>query len=132
MKRIAIFSIIVNTLLLLVSCSTQRNQTLTYIKYGDYKVVIRDLELINSGIHNIDICVADIQDDHFPATEGFQCFLRGYDFVGLEATWRSATVIDIHFDCGVVSSFSNGAVISAKRKIPDAFHVFIHDANNCK
>lgn len=105
---------------------------LTYIKYGDYKVVIRDLELINSGIHNVDICVVDIRDDLFPSTKGFQCFFGGYDFVGLEIKWRSANVIDIYFDCGVVSSFSNGAVISKNRKIPDAFHVFIHDANSCR
>lgn len=123
--------IVVIAAMLLTACSEPQTVRLTYFKYGSYKVAIRDLEFLHSGIHNIDVCVTNVQDNSFPTTKGFQCFLNGYDFVDLSVKWRSAHVIDIYFRCGNVSSFSNGAVISGNRKAPDEFHVFMHDADSC-
>ena len=117
--------------LFFTSCSEPSTATLKDIEYGSYKVVVRDLEFMHSGLHNTDICVTDLHDSHLPTTKGFQCFLNGYDFVGLTVEWRSARVIDIHFKCGTVSSFSNFAIISDNRKIPDDFHIFLHDEDTC-
>lgn len=119
-------------ILFLVSCSKPRTVAFTYVKHGSYKVIIRDLEFFHSGIHNTDVCVADLNDNHFPSTKGFQCFLSGHDFVGLGVQWQSAHAINIHFKCGTVSSFSNFAIISKNRDIPIDFHIFMHDLDDCK
>lgn len=105
--------------------------TINDVNYGSYKIVIRDLEFFNSRIRNKDVCVTDLHDAHFPSTKGFQCFLRGYDFSGLAVKWRSSHIIDVYFKCGTVSSFSNFAIISKNRKMPDDFHIFLHDEDSC-
>lgn len=74
---------IVVAVLCLASCSEPKTVTVNNVVQGNYKVVVRDLEFLHSGIHNTDICVTDLDDGDFPTTKGFQCFLRGYDFVGL-------------------------------------------------
>lgn len=127
--RCNVFVVVIT--LFLASCSEPKTVTLKNIEYGSYKVVVRDLEFLHSGIHNTDVCVTDLHDSHFPDTKGFQCFLKGYDFSALDVKWRSVHAIDVYFKCGTVSSFSNFAIISENRKIPDDFHIFLHDEDNC-
>jgi hypothetical protein len=123
---------VVVTVLCLASCSEPKTVTVNNVEHGSYKVVVRDLEFLHSGIHNTDVCVTDLNDGDFPTTKGFQCFLKGYDFVGLTVSWRAPHVIDVRFKCGNVSSFSNFAIISKRKHMPENFHVFLQDQDSCK
>lgn len=132
MSRTIKFNVsVVVAALCLASCSEPKTVTVSNVEHGSYKVVVRDLEFLHSGIHNTDVCVTDLNDSDFPTTKGFQCFLKGYDFVGLVVSWRAPHVIDVRFKCGNVSSFSNFAIISKNRHIPEHFHVFLQDQDSC-
>ena len=101
----------------------------TELRNGPFEVETRSQEFNNSGIKNIDVCVADSSEHEFPKSE-IQCVLHGYDIVGYSVNWKSNREIDISFDCGTISQFSNYAVVSPKDSLPVQFHVRLFD--KCK
>jgi hypothetical protein len=97
--------------LITTSCARPTAQNVTEIKNGNFKVDVRSQEFHNSGIRNVDICVADAASQGFPGDRG-QCFLHGFDFSGLSVKWLSERNVEISFSCGRVSKFMNFAIVS--------------------
>jgi hypothetical protein len=113
--------------LVLTACDKPTEEKVAEFKNDHYKVVVRSREFHDSGIRNIDICVAEVNSTAFPEDKG-QCFLRGFDFSALSVNWRSLRDVEISFDCGRVTSFTNFAVISKGLTVPVEFHVSLHEA----
>jgi len=110
------------TLLIAVgACRRVTEDTVTKIVNGPFAVEVRSEEFYNSGIHNIDVCVAASSARDFPKNE-IECLMRGYDFSGLSIVWKSDREIEISFDCGRVSKFANYATVSRKDSLPVEFH----------
>lgn len=108
------------------SCVKPTEENVVEVKDGTFKVDVRSQEFHHSGIRNVDVCVADLASEHFP-TEKEQCFLHGFDFSGLSVKWRSDHNVEIAFDCGRVTRFSNFALLSKSRSIPVEFHATLNE-----
>jgi hypothetical protein len=126
MQKIMIFTVCL-LLFVVVSCGRPTEENVIEVKDSAFKVDVRSQEFHTSGIRNVDICVADLAAEGFPRDKG-QCFLHGFDFSGLSVKWRSERDLEISFDCGRVSSFSNFALLSKSRSIPVEFHATLHEA----
>lgn len=115
--------------LIVISCGRPTEQSLVEVKNDAFKVDVRSEEFHNSGIRNVDICVADVARRDFPGDKG-QCFLHGFDFSGLSVKWLSQRNVEISFSCGRVLRFSNFAVLSKGRSVPVEFHATLNDGCN--
>lgn len=113
-------------LLGMLSCGKLTEERLTEVKNGQYKAYVRSQEFDNSGIRNVDICVADASNDRFPS-DTRQCFLHGFDFSGLTVKWSGEDNVEISFSCGRVTKFSNFAFISKNHAAPVEFHATLND-----
>ena len=102
-------------------CRTTADSKVTEVRNGPFKALIRSTEFNKSGIHNVDICVAYFSSHEFP-TNKIECVLHGYDFSGLTVNWKSSREIEISFDCGRVSQFTNYAVLASKDSTPVEIH----------
>src|SRR5262249_23938815 len=111
--------------LLLTSCGDV-DEKVDEIKNGTVKLDVRSREFSNSGIHNIDICVSDADDKHFPRDRA-QFFFAGHDLSNLSVRWLSKSELEIALSCGRVSEFSNYAVLSAGSHPPIQFHIVMLD-----
>ena len=123
-------SIIYCTFLLataLTACGKPTGEKITEFKNERYKVDVRSREFHDSGIRNVDVCVADANSPAFPKDKE-QCFLRGFDFSNISVNWRSQRDVEISFDCCRVTSFTNFAVISKGLTVPVEFHASLHEA----
>ena len=105
------------------ACSVGKTQTFKSISNGDFKIVISSMEPINSGIHNIDICVLPATDTTFsPQYRKAQCFLQGYDLDGLTVQWLAPSYIKISIKDGWVSKFRNSATAQQRNSIYQRQH----------
>jgi hypothetical protein len=125
MRQVTIFFVSL-LLLCVLSCGKRTEEHLTEVKNGPYKVYVRSQEFDNSGIRNVDICVADFTSSRFPA-DTRQCFLHGFDFSGLAVGWSAQDNVEISFSCGRVTEFSNFAFISKNHPTPVEFHATLND-----
>jgi hypothetical protein len=114
-------------LLPLIACKGKPEETFTATTSGDYKVIIRTQEFHHSGTVNVDVCFADANDASFPTKET-QCFLHGYDFSDLTASWKSQTELVMNFRCGRVDSFRNNAFVYGDSPVPQEFYIYLNDA----
>ena len=103
------------------------NETITETTNGPFKVLIRSQEFHHSGSINVDVCVTDSSGLAFPKSERPQCFLHGYDFSGLSVKWLSQQNIEIAFDCGRVTTFTNSALVYPNGPVPVEFHAILRD-----
>jgi hypothetical protein len=101
----------------LASCSGPTASAVTEVRDGAYKVVIRSQEFADSGIFNVDVCIADSSSNEFP-TDKRQCVLHGFDFDQISAKWVPGDIVEISFDCGRVTEFSNHALVPFKTELP--------------
>lgn len=104
------------------------NETVAEVKNGPSIVLIRSQEFNHSGTINVDVCVADSSNPAFPKSSKQQCFLHGYDFSGLSVKWLSPRDIEIAFDCGRVTSFTNSAIVHPIGYLPVEFHATLREA----
>jgi hypothetical protein len=107
------------------SCIGRTDESFTEVRNGAFKVEVRTREVHNSGVRNIDACVADDSSRDFPSGKA-QCFLHGFDFSDLSFKWQSQSEIEVSFDCGYVSLFRNYAIIPHGLH-PVEFHVTLRD-----
>jgi hypothetical protein len=115
---------------LAVTSCARTKESVEQIRNGAFKVDIRSQELNDSGLINTDLCVADASDPKFP--EGnLQCFLHGYDIVGLKVAWLSQHEIEVSIKCGEVTGFSNDVIVLQKGTYPVEFHAVLRDNANC-
>jgi hypothetical protein len=103
------------------------NEKVTEARNGPFKVLVRSQEFHHSGIFNVDICVTDSSNVAFPENEKLQCFLHGFDFSGLSVKWLSQQNIEISFDCGRVTTFTNFALVYPNGPIPVEVHAILRD-----
>jgi hypothetical protein len=113
-------------MIVLASCRGKPKESLTEVKNGTFKILVRSQEFHHSGTINIDVCVAEASSPEFPEKQ-IQCLLHGYDFSGLSVKWQSQREIEIAFNCGRVSSFANYAVVSPSASLPQEFHAILRD-----
>jgi len=111
---------------LLQGCRKVTEQSVSEVKNGNFKVMIRSQEFNNSGSKNIDICVANTSTHAFPDKK-LQCFFNGYDFDGLAVRWQGSQVIEVSFRSGRVTRFSNSATGYSDGGSPEAFHILLCD-----
>lgn len=111
--------------LALTSCAKPEDR-ITEVPNGKFKIDIRYREYLKSGTVNIDVCVADRASNEFPTDHG-QCFLHGFHFNSVSVKWVSDSNAVITFDCGRVTTYQNSALITADRKVPDAFNAKLND-----
>ena len=107
--------------------SGKPNETITEIKNGPFKALVRSQEFHHSGSINVDVCVTDSSNSAFPKNENLQCFLHGYDFSRLSVKWLSERNIEIAFDCGRVTNFRNSAVVYPNGPVPVEFYATLRD-----
>jgi hypothetical protein len=112
--------------ILLQGCG-RTDESINETRNGAFKIQVRSQEVHNSGLRNIDACVADASSQGF-STGKARCFLHGYDFSGLSIKWQSPKEIDVAYDCGTVSLFRNYAIVPNGLH-PASFHVTLHE--NC-
>jgi hypothetical protein len=103
------------------------NEKVTEARNGPFKVLVRSQEFHHSGTFNVDVCVTDSSNLTFPKNEKLQCFLHGYDFSGLSVKWLSQQNIEIAFDCGRVTTFTNSAFVYPNGPVPFEFHAILRD-----
>ncbi len=125
MKRLRLCTIFC-LMIALSSCRGKPDETITEVKNGAFRVLIRSQEFHHSGIRNVDICVANISSLGFPENR-IQCFLHGFDFDGLTVKWQGPQVIDVSFRSGRVSHFTNSAIAYPGGPVPTEFHVILCD-----
>lgn len=118
--------VICSVLSVSVSCAPTK-QTVTEVKNGAFKVLVRSREFHHSSIDNVDVCVTDASSTKFPTDTKLQCLLSGYDFSGLSVKWQSDREIEVSFRCGRVSSFSNDATVLHKGAPPVEFHAILRE-----
>jgi hypothetical protein len=114
-------SLVLFCVVISVGCSNPTEEKITEYKRGEYKVAVRSQEFHHSSLWNVDICVAQVDAQNFPGDKG-QCFLHGFDFSGLSVRWLSDNDVEIIFECGRVTTFSNFAVIAKNEPLPVEFH----------
>lgn len=110
---------------LLQSCKGKPEETQKEIQNGAYKIIIRTQEFHHSGTVNTEVCVS--QSNNAQPLHEAQCFLRGYDFSDLAATWKSPTEIIIDFRCGRITHFTNDPIVETKGALPQGFYVYLND-----
>lgn len=125
MQRILIFAVCCAAILL-QSCKRVSEQSLSEVKDGPFKVVIRTQEISHSGTRNVDVCVANTSSPGFP-NKKVQCFLSGYDFDGLAVKWEGSQVIEVSFRSGRVARFTNSAFVYPGGPVPVEFHTLLCD-----
>ena len=103
------------------------NEKITEIKNGPFEVLVRSQEFHQSGTINVDVCVTESSKPAFPKNEKQQCFLHGYDFSGLAVKWVSQQNIEIVFDYGRVTTFTNSAVVYPNGPVPVEFHATLRE-----
>jgi hypothetical protein len=103
------------------------NETVTEAKNGPFKVFVRSQEFHHSGTINVDVCVTDNSNPAFPKNQKLQCFLHDYDFSGLSVRWLSQRDIEITFDCGRVTTFTNSALVYPGGPVPVEFYATLRD-----
>lgn len=113
--------------LLLSGCVGRTDQSISQTRSGDFKIEVRSREVHNSGLRNVDACVAKASSRGF-STGKARCFLQGYDFSGLSIKWQSPQEIEVAYNCGTVSFFRNFAIVPNGLH-PVEFHVTLHE--NC-
>lgn len=101
-------------------------ETVTEARNGPFKVLVRSQEFHHSGSINIDVCVTDSSSLAFPKSKQ-QCFLHGYDFSSLAVKWLSQQNIEIAFDCGRVTTFTNSAFVYPNGPVPVEFYAILRD-----
>ena len=111
--------------LLFGSCWGRPEEHITRIENGPFTILIRSQEFHHSASLNMDVCVTQTPSRKFPSRES--CFLRGYDFNGLSAKWRSNRVIEISFGCGRVTYFKNDALVYPSGPVPEEFHAILRE-----
>ena len=102
------------------------NETVTEARNGPFKVLVRSQEFHHSGSINVDVCVTDSSSLAFPKSK-LQCFLHGYDLSGLSVKWLSQQNIEIAFNCGRVTTFTNSAFVYPNGPVPVEFHAILRD-----
>ena len=107
-------------------CRTTTASKVTEVRNGPFKALIRSTEFNKSGIQNIDVCVAYSSARDLPTNE-IECVLHGYDFSGLSVNWKSSREIEISFDCGRISQFTNDAILASKESVPVEIHARLID-----
>ena len=101
-------------------------ESITEVRRGDFKILVRSQEFHHSAIQTVDICVANSLSSVFPK-KGAQCFLHGFDFSGLSARWKTDTEIEVSFSGGRVTSFTNSAFVYPHGPVPAEFHAKLCD-----
>jgi hypothetical protein len=102
------------------------NETVTEVKNGPFKILGRSQEFHHSGLINLDVCVTESSDPTFP-NQKHQCFLHGFDFSGLSVKWLSQQDIEIAFNCGRVTTFTNSAFVYPNGPVPVEFYATLRD-----
>ena len=110
----------------LSSCRGKPDETITEVKNGAFKVLIRSQEFHHSGIRNTDICVTNNSGRGFPDKK-VQCFLHGFDFDGLTVKWQGPQIIEVSFRSGRVTHFTNSAFAYPGGPVPTEFHILLCD-----
>jgi hypothetical protein len=113
-------------MILLQSCKRVAEESVSEVKNGPFKVVVRTQEISHSGSRNVDVCVANASSSGFPDKK-VQCFLSGYDFDGLSVKWEGQQVIEVSFRSGRVSHFTNSAFVYPGGPVPEEFHTLLCD-----
>lgn len=114
--------------LLAASCSTPEEHTteVTEPTREAFKLMVRSQEYHDSGIRNVDVCVAEASAQKFPSGKT-QCFFHGFDFSGLSVGWGSGLEIHVCFLTGRVAYFTNYAFVTPPGSTPVEFHASIHE-----
>jgi hypothetical protein len=107
------------------SCS-KPEESVTEVKNGAFKIVVRSQEFHHSAIRNIDICVAEATSREFPQSKA-QCFFHGFDFSGLSVRWQAEREIEVYFRDGRVTYFMNCPSVSPVDSVPVGFHAILCD-----
>jgi hypothetical protein len=107
--------------------SGKPTETISETKNGSFKVLVRSQEFHHSGVINVDVCVANSSDHEFPKNEKAQCFLHGFDFSGLSFKWVSGRDVEVAFDNGRVTAFTNSALVYPNSPVPVEFHTTLRD-----
>jgi len=115
---------------LAVTSCARTKESVGQVRNGAFQVDIRSQEFNDSGVINTDLCVADVSNLEFPKGN-LQCFFHGYDVVGLKVRWLSQHEIEVSFNCGRVTAFSNYAAVLQKELGPVEFHAVLRDNANC-
>jgi hypothetical protein len=113
-------------MIVLGACMGKPKESLTEVKNGTFKILVRSQEFHHSGTIIIDVCVANAFSREFPRDKG-QCLLDGYDFSELSVKWLSERKIEISFGCGRVSYFTNYASVYPSGPVPEEFHAILRD-----
>ena len=124
MHKLTIWTICCLTIVL-GSCG-KPEESVTEVKNGAFKMLVRSQEFHHSATVNIDICVAAASSHEFPDSKA-QCFFHGYDFDGLSAKWRGEHEIEVSFRDGRLSLFRNYAIVSPDGSLPAGFHITLRD-----
>ena len=111
-----------------VSCKPTQEKV-DEVRNAEFKAVVRSYEFHHSSLFNVDICIAEVNANTFPTDRG-QCFLHGFDFSELSVKWRSERDLEISFDCGRVTKFSNFALLTKGHPVPVEFHATLHETCN--
>jgi hypothetical protein len=114
--------------LLLQACGNVTHNSVSEVRNGDYKVMIRSYEYNHSGTYNVDICAAKATAGPQLPKAKLQCFLEGSDFDNLSVSWKSKRLIEVSFHCGSVSQFGNFAFVYPKGPVPDDFYIMLRDS----
>ena len=108
------------------SCGKPTQESVKEVKNAVFKTEIRSYEFHHSSLFNVDVCIAELNAETFPTDRG-QCFLHGFDFSGLSVKWRSERDLEIFFECGRVTTFSNFAILSKGRSVPVEIRATLHE-----
>lgn len=111
----------------LASCGPTE-ESVSAVENGRFKILVRSREFHHSGTKIVDICVAQTSSRNFPKAK-LQCFLRGFDFDGLAVKWRGSHEIEVSFQCGRVTYFTNNALVYPNGPFPEGFHATLRE--NC-
>jgi len=125
MKRLRLCAVFC-LMIALSSCRGKPDETITEVKNGAFKVLIRSQEFHHSGSLNVDICVANTSSLGFPENR-IQCFLEGYDFDRLTVKWQGPQIIEVSFRTGRVTHFTNSAFAYPGGPVPTEFHILLCD-----
>jgi hypothetical protein len=126
MRGLMICTICCLLIIVLGSCRGKPEESVTEVKNGNYKILIRSQEFHHSGTVIVDVCVANASSREFPKNKG-QCLLHGDDFTALSVKWLSGREIEISFACGRVSFFRNYARVYPSGPVPEEFHAILRD-----
>jgi hypothetical protein len=101
-------------------------ESVSAVENGPFKILVRSREFHHSGTRIVDICVAQTLSRNFPKAQ-LQCFFRGFDFDGLAVKWRGSHEIEVSFQCGRVTYFTNNALVYPNGPVPEEFHATLRE-----